>query len=719
MATCSKEPESCSEEPSQPREPPNDIQHKSMAAPPKERVSGYECEFAEHPPAVLQTECPICLLILRNPYQVSCCGYSFCQSCVERVQVTKKPCPTCNEAEFSSFRDKRLQRSLHSLHVRCEHQKDGCQWIGELGEIARHLNEIPEADTQLTGCVFVNVQCVHCAEQVERQHIQAHQFQSCPKRPFRCVYCNDYLSGYDDVVRNHWPVCTHFPVPCPNQCGILDIKQQDLEHHVSNDCPLTIVTCDFHYAGCDMRLPRRDVMRHMNENLLVHMAKLGAHSNKMAEKVIAKDEQINRLTAEMLEKLKEHEQKIDTLERENSDLRKSLEQKTEEITRLIGKQDTLSKQGFVTQQGIEKVKEEARQVKEMALQEQVAEVKQCQKDDRSMLRVVESYVPSFPMEFTMTNFEQRCSDETEWYSEPFHTHPHGYKMCLRVDAHGCDEGTGTHISVSAYLMRGRFDKQLQWPFERAISIRLLNQLEDNDHHETTFHFMAAKDPSIIQRVVNDEKASKGWGEPKFLSHSDLRKVSKTCRYLKNDCLCFQVTRITTLDRIAQLEKRCLAMESRICTPPFDFTMQGFNEYKLDDDVWYSPSFYTHAQGYRLSLRVVANGVGEAKGTHVSLFAHLMRGEFDNMLKWPFRGVVTLQLLNQLEDRVHYAELLDFTIDDPGQKRTGRVTIGERAASLGKRKFVSHSELNYNSTKNCQYLMFNSLCFRVTKVKLKS
>ena len=34
-----------------------------------------------------------------------------------------------------------------------------------------------------------------------------------------------------------------------------------------------------------------------------------------------------------------------------------------------------------------------------------------------------------------------------WNSPPFYTHPHGYKLCIEVDANGCSEGEGTHISI--------------------------------------------------------------------------------------------------------------------------------------------------------------------------------------------------------------------------------------------------------------------------------
>ena len=50
----------------------------------------------------------------------------------------KKPCPECN-AELSTFPDKKLQRSLNQLQVRCTYQNVGCDWTGELGDLEKHL----------------------------------------------------------------------------------------------------------------------------------------------------------------------------------------------------------------------------------------------------------------------------------------------------------------------------------------------------------------------------------------------------------------------------------------------------------------------------------------------------------------------------------------------------------------------------------------------------
>ncbi|NXS94408.1 TRAF2 factor, partial [Jacana jacana] len=74
--------------------------------------------------------------------------------------------------------------------------------------------------------------------------------------------------------------------------------------------------------------------------------------------------------------------------------------------------------------------------------------------------------------------------------------------------------------------------------------------------------------------------------------------------------------------------------------------------KLQDSVTgrtvslYSPAFYTAKYGYKVCLRVYLNGDGSGKGTHVSLFFVVMKGDYDALLPWPFRHKVTFMLLDQ-------------------------------------------------------------------------
>ncbi|NXD09279.1 TRAF2 factor, partial [Nothocercus nigrocapillus] len=74
--------------------------------------------------------------------------------------------------------------------------------------------------------------------------------------------------------------------------------------------------------------------------------------------------------------------------------------------------------------------------------------------------------------------------------------------------------------------------------------------------------------------------------------------------------------------------------------------------KLQDSVTgrtvslYSPAFYTAKYGYKVCLRIYLNGDGTGKGTHVSLFFVVMKGDYDALLPWPFRHKVTFMLLDQ-------------------------------------------------------------------------
>jgi hypothetical protein len=61
---------------------------------------------------------------------------------------------------------------------------------------------------------------------------------------------------------------------------------------------------------------------------------------------------------------------------------------------------------------------------------------------------------------------------------------------------------------------------------------------------------------------------------------------------------------------------------------------------------YSSPFYSSQYGYKMCARIYLNGDGMGKNTHVSLFFVIMRGEYDGLLKWPFRQKVTFILLDQ-------------------------------------------------------------------------
>ena len=244
-------------------------------------MSGFDCEFTEEPPKYLQSHCPICLLVLREPFQVTCCGKSYCRLCNQQINAGGTPCPTCNGARFDSFQNKGLQQPLYGFRVFCSNKESGCDWQGELGKLEYHLNLNPDKDWLFQkGCAYTEVTCLYC----NAPHLR-HEIEQCVERPFTCSLCEEYESTYADVVTNHSPVCKCRPVKCPNSCGTNNLQHQHLEEHVSTQCPLSYVECEFSDAGCDAKVYRKDLPSHLGENMVTHMSLLARENRKLKQQL--------------------------------------------------------------------------------------------------------------------------------------------------------------------------------------------------------------------------------------------------------------------------------------------------------------------------------------------------------------------------------------------------------------------------------------------------
>ncbi|XP_044172470.1 TNF receptor-associated factor 3-like [Acropora millepora] len=102
----------------------------------------------------------------------------------------------------------------------------------------------------------------------------------------------------------------------------------------------------------------------------------------------------------------------------------------------------------------------------------------------------------------------------------------------------------------------------------------------------------------------------------------------------------------------------------------------------------SQCFYTSRSGYKMCARIYLNGDGMGQGTHISLFLVVMRGEYDAILRWPFRQKVTIKLLDQ--DNVKH--VIDAFRPDPNSSSFQRPRRETNIAS-GLPMFCSIEELN--------------------------
>ena len=171
-------------------------------------------------------------------------------------------------------------------------------------------------------------------------------------------------------------------------------------------------------------------------------------------------------------------------------------------------------------------------------------------------------------------------------------------------------------------------------------------------------------------------------------------------------------KIANLDnKLARSLEKVEKLDSTLSSMKIDSNTLGLITFKMSEYgmkkelnvVFYSEPFYTSSSGYKMWIRVDPNGDGEAQDSHVSVFLKLSDGRNDKSLHWPFLGTVKFELLNQLEDDGHH--VLIFTLDSSNNMQPG--------SYIGYPKFLPHSKLCHDPTWNTQYLIDDTLYFRVT------
>ena len=119
----------------------------------------------------------------------------------------------------------------------------------------------------------------------------------------------------------------------------------------------------------------------------------------------------------------------------------------------------------------------------------------------------------------------------------------------------------------------------------------------------------------------------------------------------------------------------------------------------------------------MCLQVFPNGYGVGYGTHVAVFTCIMRGAHDRGLRWPFRGDITIQIVNQAGE--NHLEKINHYTDQTPDSGAGRRTYGsDTAMAWGFPKFLPHTSLGYSAARNTQYLLEDCLRIQITRVRVK-
>ena len=153
----------------------------------------------------------------------------------------------------------------------------------------------------------------------------------------------------------------------------------------------------------------------------------------------------------------------------------------------------------------------------------------------------------------------------------------------------------------------------------------------------------------LRRLVNEQAS--------FLAVLERRQEETRVRHDR------QIQDLT--HKVLRMETKLIEYEGRVCNGTYIWRIENFRQCRQDAvsnvmTAIHSPPFYTSLYGHKMCMRVNLNGVDSGLGRHVSLFVHMMQGEWDGILEWPFTGRITLSVLDQsdnVEFRRHISETL--------------------------------------------------------------
>ena len=150
---------------------------------------------------------------------------------------------------------------IKTLRVKCNNQKEHCQWEGPLEELETHIQT----------CDYSKVPCPNeCkapsyeVRKIVRRDFFDHLNNECPKRKHRCKYCRE-VGEYMIITTSRLQICTRVCIPCPNYPCAQKIRRNEIQNHQSV-CDYEPVSCKYAEVGCKERPLRKDLKKHVEDD---------------------------------------------------------------------------------------------------------------------------------------------------------------------------------------------------------------------------------------------------------------------------------------------------------------------------------------------------------------------------------------------------------------------------------------------------------------------
>lgn len=539
---------------------------------------GFDLDF--EPTLENKYECPICLLILRDPMQTEC-GHRFCKFCIERwLSDEKKKCPIDNEdlTVGKMFPDNFAKREILSMKVRCPNRKMGCNTCVELKHVEEHTE----------SCPYHYQPCPNnCQSLVLRKDLEEHLQSECSKRNFICSFCKETMLF--ELYGDHEIICPARMVPC-DLCKE-DVMREKIVEHVATTCPHATVKCCFFLLGCHKEIKREKMEKHMKSNVQKHLQLMCCAFVKLLnfqniESILSSRTSGNTSTQNQTESMNdpieisgELNALLQTAEgaasgvadggpfrlpRVNLPSARPLSMTVPVIKPPVERLTSEGKSNLADgASSSELFDSEFQSLKErntyqdeslarhshelLELQYKFDNLERNNKELRQKIRSLEDKINSLSdiegrlcnglyiwkiKNYLQRRHEAEAGEMTVIHSPPFYSNFYGYKLCMRCNLNGVDFSVGTHLSVFIHFMQGEWDDILTWPFRGKIVLSVLDQNPVADQRQHAVETLVSKPMLAAFQRPTTHRNHKGFG---YMEYVPL-EVLDNSTYVVNDTL---------------------------------------------------------------------------------------------------------------------------------------------------------------------------------------
>ncbi|XP_065845076.1 TNF receptor-associated factor 3-like isoform X2 [Oscarella lobularis] len=647
-------------------------------------------------PLPSSVRCCSCVLLLVRPVQIPC-GERLCEACYKAIRKKDEEpeCPKRGAKLREVWRDVFADKEISELEVYCNRKEEGCSWQGKQALLKRHMKD----ECQYRSIIHKDekkqltmVKCPVCSEEIPEDKLSQHLELSCPDKDISCEVpgCTQQLQRKALSAHNKDSLIEHvahitktlnevtmtlssLKVPSGDEKTIAAIESirvriNDVEEHCGDmEANQKIVQAKILEACYQSMDNLQKETRHVIDNLTRHFTMFTEKMLKFEEIVATQSQEISelkqnrdpahdRVIASHDVRLAEHGVRLDLIDNKY--------QRGVLLWKIVASN--------MAEESLSHAVEETRH-------NALGDCPNFQTDDLESNNLRFCYCSKSSLSNGNSGSEFFCKENSDSSSLPPQLSPD--RLCESLSETRRDFRTLQQNNTKAVealterissLETQATDMQAH---QRVVQTKILEacyQSVDNaqrdyrakfDNVESHLRIMTEKMLKMEEtittqaariRSLEDENNSlrtnapslstSGMGTGSSLSPLIEQQFSQQDRILASHDikLAEHGLRIDMLD--------CKNTEGVLLWKITDIRRRRREAVSGKTPSIYSQPFYTSGCGYKLCARLYLNGDGMGKGTHLSLFFVVMRGEYDALLPWPFQQKVTLVLMDQTYGR---------------------------------------------------------------------